>query len=649
MSEIKIVMRRFNLCVLTMILLGGCANAYRSETSGNIVPIWEMQEIVLEAQDVYDNYYTDVDVWVQLDGPNFSKRIYGFWDGGRRYVVRLVATHPGRWHWKSGASKTTDAGLNNIVGSFDAVGWLEDEKLRNPNRRGFVKVTSNGHALEYADGTPFFMVGDTWLAGSTWRLPFRGAETSKNYVPGPGIGFEDAVGYRKLQGFNSVSMIAAFPNWDSDTRPSTYADSKGVYLRNAWEKFGYDVGEGKGTDASGGLSYWGTYTAKNMRDEYGNLPFAKSSQAGLSDFNRINPDYFQSLDKKMRFLSEQGFVPLLETVRRDAGPSWHAYNENFNDSFARYTQYLIARYGAWNMLFSGIHLDWVPKDFSLTAEQFNAALTYHLEKYGPPPFGQIHTALIDRSTYTTFGHGEKVPWMAMHSVGNKPRDHRVGAAMEAIFALSDPVLPVINFEPYYTGWHHEINKPGGEQPAPNSARDNYFARAQMYGSVLSGGLSGHVHGTAAYDITTTGEPSGARPHIWAAMKYRSADYMRHLAEFVISEGADYQKLVPASDQLQPRRAKGSPDDGLDGWAYMMRLADKTLALLYFEHLSVTRTVAGFKPNALYQSTWFNPVSGEWSDSSIVQADASGTINLPVSPSGDQRENRDWALKLKIRH
>jgi hypothetical protein len=27
--------------------------------------------------------------------------------------------------------------------------------------------------------------------------------------------------------------------------------------------------------------------------------------------------------------------------------------------------------------------------------------------------------------------------------------------------------------------------------------------------VLSGGPSGHVHGTAAYDITTTGEPAAA--------------------------------------------------------------------------------------------------------------------------------------------
>ena len=161
----------------------------------------------------------------------------------------------------------------------------------------------------------------------------------------------------------------------------------------------------------------------------------------------------------------------------------------------------------------------------------------------PPPFGQLCTALIDHSTYTTFGHGKEVPWLDMHSVGNKPRDHGFYGAMDTLFSL-EPPYPAINFEPYYTGWNHQINKPGGETPPVNSARDNYFARAQMYGSVLSGGLAGHVHGTAAYDITTTGEPAGARPHIWDALKYESGNQMQYLKSFVLSEGARYQQLKP---------------------------------------------------------------------------------------------------------
>ena len=626
--------------------LNGCATPAQHTTHEKKIHPWQMQEIILLAEKQYENYYTDVDVWVQLKGPGFDKRVYGFWDGDNRYVVRVVATAPGEWTWRSASNHADDAGLNNQSGAFTATAWSAREKQQNPNRQGFVRISPNGRALEYADGTPFFMVGDTWLAGTTWRLPFRNAPTSPDYRPGPGIGFEDAVAFRKQQGFNSVSMIAAFPNWDADLNPSTFADANGIYLRNAWEKFGYDVSSEQGTDASGGLSYWGSFTAKSMRDEYGHLPFALSQQhKGVSDFTRINPEYFKSLDRKMAYLSEQGFVPLIETVRRDVGPSWNAYFD-FNETFARYTQYLSARYGANNIVFSGIHLDWIPKDFSLTAAQFNEALTYHLNKYGKPPFGQPVTALIDRSTYEAFGHGEQVPWMTMHSVGNKPRDHRVGDALEVQFKLTPP-YPTINFEPYYTGWLHEINKPAGEEPPANSARDNYFARAQMYGSVLSGGLSGHVHGTAAYDITTTGEPAGARPHIWDALNYESANYMQHLNTFIQSEGRRYQDLLLASDQLLPRKAPGSPEDGLDGWSYMMRTIEKDFALLYFENKSVAPRLKGFSPGKTYTLTWFDPINGQWQKATSITADSEGNIDIPGFPQDEKIASRDWAAKILL--
>jgi hypothetical protein len=630
-------------CLLCLLLNSVQVNAFQQAPAAN-PHVWELQEITFKAEKTYDNFYNDVTVWVDLKGPDFAKRIYGFWDGDNIFKVRMVAVKPGQWEWTSGSNQTADAGLNGIKGRFAAVDWTEQEKGENPNRRGFVQATPNGHALQYADGSPFFMVGDTWLAGTTWRLPFRNAPTSDGYQPGPGIGFEDAIHYRKKQGFNSVSMIAAFPNWEADLNASTYADSNGVFIRNAWEKFGYDVATSKGTDASGGLSYWGTFTAKNMRDEKGNLPFALSKQhKGVSDFDRINPAYFQSLDKKMKYMSEQGFVPLLETIRRDAGPSWNAYF-NFNESFARYVQYIISRYGAYNFVFSGIHLDWIPKDFSLTAKQFNEALTYHLKKYGPPPFGQLHTSLIDHSTYSTFGHAEEVPWLDFHSVGNKPRDHGFYGAMDTLFHLK-PAYPAINFEPYYTGWNHEINKPGGETPPANSDRDNYFARAQVYGSVLSGGLSGHVHGTAAYDITTTGEPSGARPHIWDALQYESGKQMQHAETFVLSEGSRYQHLQPYHHHLHPQKAKESSVRGLDGWSFLMINPEKDFALLYFENGAELPTLSGVKANTSYSFQWFDPRTGAWKEAQSLRSDAKGALVIPNFPNGTKTSAMDWAAKI----
>jgi hypothetical protein len=637
-------MKALRLSRLLLILLCACAvrpSPVLAALLSGEVHVWEVQEVILESSRNYENPYAEVVCWMELSGAGFQKRVYGFWDGGRTFRIRFVTTSPGEWRWVIGSNQPDDAGLSNGRGTLRAVDWTEAEKKQNINRRGFLRTTANGRALQHADGTPFFMIGDTWLAASTWRLPWRGVRPETDYVPGPGISFEEAVAWRKRQGYNSISFIAAFPNWEADYHGATYANADGVYLRNAWEKFGHWAANAVISTADGAIT-----TAKDMADENGERPFAVvPDREGLADFDRINPAYFRSLDRKMRHLSEEGFVPFLETVRRDHGPSWKAYFK-FNESFARYVQYLVARYGAYNLIFSGIHLDWIPEKFSLTADEFNAALTHHWKTYGPLPFGQPCTALIDSSTYKRFGHGDSCPWLTMHTVGNKPRNHAIYASLEEIFRLQPP-YPAANLEPYYTGWNHMINRPGGETPAANSARDNYFARAQMYGSVLSGALAGHVHGTAAYDITSTGEPAGWRPHIWEALQYTSGAQMQHLHRFVLSEGNRYQDLSLASNDLQPRTAPDSKDDGLDGWSFMMRSLDRDLALLYFEHKSVRPRVGGLKPGSTYLWNWYDPRGGNWADAVRLATDASGNLEAPPFPTNSVEATEDWASKLKL--
>jgi hypothetical protein len=117
-----------------------------------MVHVWEKVEITLTAEKVYDNPYAEVDVWVQLQGPGgFNKHVWGFWDGGLTFRIRLVAPTPGRWTWATGSS-VDDPGLRGQRGSFTARAWSEEEKRANPNRRGFLRPTSNGHALNYAYG-----------------------------------------------------------------------------------------------------------------------------------------------------------------------------------------------------------------------------------------------------------------------------------------------------------------------------------------------------------------------------------------------------------------------------------------------------------------------------------------------------------------
>ena len=600
--------------------------------------VWEVREITLRSARQYADPYTDVECWVELRGPGFAGRVYGFWDGGDVYRVRVVATAPGRWRWTSGSNQRADRGLVGRTGTFTARPWTAAELRANPTRHGFLRATPNGHAFEYADGTPFFLLGDTWLGAATWRLPLTGDPVDTAAEPGPGVTFQQAVAYRRRQGFNSVSMIAAFPTWASDQHPATWADSAGVYYRNAWEEFGVMVPGAGGAPVA---------TAKAMHDERGYRPFEMlPGRDGLPDFDRIVPAFFRSLDRKMVLLNAQGFVPILETIRRDVAPPWKAYFD-FDRSYGRFLEYVVARYGAYNLILSKIHFDiWLPR-YSLTAAEFNQAITAHWKRYGPMPFGQPVTALIDHATDSTFGTGAAAPWLTMHSTGNAPRDHAIYPAIERQFRLQPP-LPTADLEPHYTGWVHPNNVVNGERAEPGSARDVYFSRAQMYGCVLSGSLAGHVHGTGAYDVTSASEPPGPRPYFWQALRYASAGEMRGLGAFILSAGTRYRDLTLASDDLEPRRAPGSSDRGLDGWAYQMRTPARDLAFLYFENGAARAVSRGWTPGAAYRFAWYDPRRGSFVDSLDLAADPQGGLPLPPFPGNEDVASTDWAARIVAR-
>jgi hypothetical protein len=206
------------------------------------IHVWEKVELTFHAANHYADPYTNVTMWVDLHGPGFNKRCHGFWDGGDVFRVRVLANQPGRWSWRSGSNQK-DVGLNGKRGNFTTVGWTEAEKEVLPTRRGFVQPTANGHAFQWADSTPFVLLADTWYAAATSR--FKWNDDDKERPIGPDAGFKDYVRLRKSQGFNSVAIIAAFPNWAGEGKPweiwlDTNAD---LGVRSTWVNQG-DIANG---------------------------------------------------------------------------------------------------------------------------------------------------------------------------------------------------------------------------------------------------------------------------------------------------------------------------------------------------------------------------------------------------------------------
>ncbi len=589
--------------------------AASSTGDGIITHVWDKVEIPLTAQATYENPYTEVTVWVNLKGPGFDKRCYGFWDGDNTFRVRVTAPAPGTWTWHSG-SRPADPGLDGASGSFTAVDWTEAEKAENPSRRGMIRPSANGHAFQYADGSPYLLIGDTWWATPTFRFRWRDDDTIRPL--GPEAGFKEFVAFRRKQGYNCVAILAALPNWANDDRPPKLTMEDGTVLRSGWRQAG-------------------TNSAKTMTDEAGHRAFlfpgkVPGYEQTFPDVERINPAYFQSLDRKIDYLNAQGFVPFIEVARRDIGQAWKKFYP-WPESYVRYIEYIWSRYQANICLFSPIHFDYDRE--TIAADDWNAAANQVVDTYGLPPFGTLAGTNPTGSSLHNWGHTDKARWLGFHQIGNL-RTHDSFALLTEIFR-TDPPVPAINGEPYYDGMQ---NAEGGSEAAAT------WCRSAMYGSVLSGGLGGHIYGAGGWNggIWSGEVEEASRSPMWKAFLWPSGDQMRHLKAFILSEGSRYQDLVPCTDRIEPHQSTGPKVT--TGWAYGAATPAQDLVLLYFEGECPRAMVTGVKPNARYAAHWFDPRDGRWirGETPLV-ADESGQLALPPFPDQTARSESDWAIKL----
>ena len=601
--------------------------------------VWEKVEVVLQAEHTYVNPYLEVEVWVDLTGPGFSRRVYGFWDGGDVFRIRITATHPGKWSWVSG-SNVADAGLAGFTGHFSADDWSEQDKADNACRRGMIRPAPDGHSFQYSDGTPMILLGDTWWAAATFR--YKWFEDEVERPVGPDMGFKDMVRVRREQGFNAIGMIAAFPTWADDGRPSILCmeDEEKTAIRAAWQIDGTSSSDAGKTFRA----------AKDMHNEGGRAFLFPGKAAGyeevVPDFDRINPAYFQVLDKKIDYLNANGLSVFIEVSRRDISQVWKKHYD-WPDSYARYIQYVYARYQANNCLYSPIHFDY--EGYAIPSRAFNAPANLVVDRYGHPPFGTLQGTNPAPSTLVNFGGPDEAKWLTFHQTGNW-REHDNYWYLTEIFE-STPAAPAINGEPYYPG-HPESLPPKQQEDGrfvysgrPEDAfqasteEDNQNFRSGMYGSFLSGALGGVIYG--AEGMWGGNVEPGSKYFMWDALKFESGNQVRNLLSFASIMGNGYQKLIPHTELILPN--KSGHHMGYRGWAYCSATIGKDWLLLYFERECPRATVRGLAPGKTYQLMWFDPRTGEWvkdKNADRVTSNGVGRILLPDFPS-----DADWGLSL----
>lgn len=587
--------------------------------------VFEKVELTFTATRQYANPYTDAEMWVDLKGPHFSKRCYGFWDGGQTFRVRITSNEPGTWTWISG-SNPADHGLSGKRGSFVSIPWTEAEKRQNPNRRGFARATGNGHALEYSDGTPYFIVGDFFYPASTSRYRWR--DSDEKYDPGdPQAGFKDLLDYRGRQGFNMIFIISSFGSWAYDGYPAKFKDQAGIPMRDAWPSGNED-------------------RAENMVNEENQRPFFFPGK-GVGypevgpDYFRLNPSYFRYLDKKMDYAFAHGFEVLLETLRRDIAPYMKAYYGGTDPDMSKnavyyYIRYMLARYQADPVVFGIYHYDCQCAPYGLKPEELRIPIDGYYKKYGAPPFGQLVTTNVSGSTYRAWGDRDKAPWLTMHQTGNNPRDHSIGDYVLEMYKLPHP-LPIYGQEPWYL---------------PNdSAEERRKSRSTMYSQLFNGALAGVAY--QAMGLTRGNrENSKQFVNMWVSIKWQSANELPLAGRFLMEDGVKVQDLVPHSDLLSVSKTgveekfqhfSKTANILQQGWSYCLRTEDKRHFRVYFERNITRPDLSGALPDSTYDAKWFNPRTGEWTKvgNGTLSSDAEGKIVLPVVPDISQ----DWGLSL----
>lgn len=193
----------------------------------------------------YRDPFDEVVLDVRFVDPTGQEQVVpAFWAGEQTWRVRYASSQIGVHRFCTLCSDPRNPDLHGREGVFQVTPYAGRDLLL---RRGRLRVAEGRRHLEYADGTPFFWLGDTWWMGLCRRLAWP-------------WGFQELTADRVSKGFTVVQIVAGL-----------YPDMEPFDARGANEAgFPWELG-----------------------------------------FERINPSYFDMADLRIAYLIRSGLVPCI--------------------------------------------------------------------------------------------------------------------------------------------------------------------------------------------------------------------------------------------------------------------------------------------------------------------------------------------------
>ncbi|NTV47028.1 MAG: DUF4038 domain-containing protein, partial [Chlorobiales bacterium] len=440
------------------------------------------------------------------------------------------------------SSSSGDPGLNAQSGSITASDWSETEKQDNPTRRGMLKVNpSNPHFFAYADGTPFFWAADTW-----WQWSREGINLST---------WKSLVDQRAAQGYN---LGQVYVGGEQLLPPSTNPTPGDNFILNS--------------------------------------PSGNPTNANL-DIN-----HFKNFDPFVAYANSKGITLWLTAFWSNPGsPDGRYFSADFAKNFYRY---LLARYGAYNIL------------FVLCGEHYASQVSGYWDPIGnmfesEDPYKHlvsIHTG--SESNTPTYNTLNDKAWMKFHQ-------HQHGHTFDLPRLLSEVSGGWAKNKPYVTT---EITYQFGNSNFPEN-----IIRAGAWISALSG-AAGHTYGAGG--IWEADVPEARSTCTWSSDPYETSIAYNGGAQFGyfarFFRSLEFSKLVPHQELISG-----------NGDAYCA--ADPGLEYVVYLKSGGTVTVNLSATGSSLPVEWFNSRTGTYTSATAVTCGSSKVFTAP--------DNNDWVLHI----
>jgi len=245
---------------------------------------WTVFETSFETTKQYANPFIDVEVNVVFESQRKQWIVPAFWSGDNKWIVRFAPPVAGKYTYYPECSDKSNPDFYEKKHSIKVIPYQGENTLL---KHGFLKISKNKRFFEYADGTPFLWLGDTWWKGLCKRLNWEG--------------FQELTSDRKAKGFNVVQIVCG-PYPDEDM------------MEDRWEN-------------EGGKPY------------------------ETIDFSVMNPAYFEYANRRIKHLVDNGIVPVIVGGwGRPQGGGKSTLTQVGLDGFKRHWRNIIARYSAYRVI-----------------------------------------------------------------------------------------------------------------------------------------------------------------------------------------------------------------------------------------------------------------------------------------------------------